>query len=440
MTWGEAGVEAVKNIPSSAIETGKAFVQPFIHPVETGKQVGKLVIGGAEKLMPGKQGQEETFDQFTGMMKDRYGSMENFKKTLAKDPVGVATDIASLFSGAGTAVKAAGTVGKVGKLAKAGETVAKAGSVLDPVNAAKLAISAPARAAAAAIPALKPSRLYQSAAKFSTALTEQQRAKITATALENEILPTISGLYKARALIDDYNTKITALIDEANTTGQRIPIDRLFEGFSDIKENILKTSGEPVKSAKAFDLVESEIRKANEKLGRVDLSPKEAQVMKQRIYKELDKEYSKTTLHPAKAEARMEIASNLKTAIEEIIPEVKQLNAKEGALIELNKAIEKTSARIQNRDILGIGVPIKGTVGGVVGGAAGAGVAVALGLLDTPVIKARLAVLVHRLQTKGIKIDPTHTVYRMGLIEAGELEKREKERKVLAGGKLFFSE
>mgnify|MGYP001586670474 FL=1 len=95
------------------------------------------------------------------------------------------------------------------------------------------------------------------------------------------------------------------------------------------------------------------------------------------------------------------------------------LNKQEGALIELGEALEKAANRITNRDIIGIGVPIKGGLGGVVGGWKGAAGGVAVGLLDTPAIKSKLAIVLNRLKEKGIQVKPTSTAIRLGLFQMG---------------------
>ncbi len=65
---------------------------------------------------------------------DRYGSLDNLKKTTVNDPMGVLTDIASIFTGAGAAAKGAGAVSKVSELSKVGSTLSKVGSTIDPLT------------------------------------------------------------------------------------------------------------------------------------------------------------------------------------------------------------------------------------------------------------------------------------------------------------------
>ncbi|MCK5614459.1 hypothetical protein KAR91_72010, partial [Candidatus Pacearchaeota archaeon] len=74
----------------------------------------------------------------------------------------------------------------------------------------------------------------------------------------------------------------------------------------------------------------------------------------------------------------------------------------DGSLIALRKEIEKSASRISNRDMAGIGVPIKGGAGGVVGGKLGMAIGLGIGLLDTPTIKAKLAIVANSLKKKGV--------------------------------------
>lgn len=110
--------------------------------------VGKLAAGGVEKLIPGEQEHEKQFDGVTQYFADRYGSLENAKKTLINDPVGLALDLASLFSGGGALVKGAGLAAKSEALAKAGGVIQKAGAAIDPVRATAKVVAGTGKAIA----------------------------------------------------------------------------------------------------------------------------------------------------------------------------------------------------------------------------------------------------------------------------------------------------
>ena len=100
--------------------------------------------------------------------------------------------------------------------------------------------------------------------------------------------------------------------------------------------------------------------------------------------------------------------------MEEIVPEIKGLNKKYGPMKDLEESLGKAiSQRIINRDIMGIGLPIKAVAGsgagaamaGGMGAAVGTGVGLVLGIIDTPTVKAALAIMIDRMQKAG-KIVP----------------------------------
>lgn len=108
--------ETISNIPSSTIETGKSFVTPILHPIETGKAIGKTIIGTGQKLVPGRQEYEAYPEAIVKSMVDRYGGIKNIKETFKNDPIGVLADIATLSS-------------------FGGKQIAKAGKFVDPLTA-----------------------------------------------------------------------------------------------------------------------------------------------------------------------------------------------------------------------------------------------------------------------------------------------------------------
>lgn len=126
MTWTDVGKGAYKNLGHSSLNFVKDMVQPFIHPVQTAENVGRLGMGALQKAGIGPGDWDVKYaDAFGKFVKDRYGSIENLKKTLATDPVGFAGDLSSVLTGGETALaRAPGIVGKVGSAAgKVGKAV-----------------------------------------------------------------------------------------------------------------------------------------------------------------------------------------------------------------------------------------------------------------------------------------------------------------------------
>lgn len=167
-SWSDVGSQALTNAPHSAVEFGKSIAQPFIHPVDTAKGLMNLgqglveygnkvpglgsaiaavnpVLGAAHAasrvtdLIGGSSSPPEDHTKYVDAVgkffTDRYGGMENLKKTMATDPVGFLADASAVLSGGGgLAARAPGIVGKIGEVA------ATTGRVADPLTVAGLTV------------------------------------------------------------------------------------------------------------------------------------------------------------------------------------------------------------------------------------------------------------------------------------------------------------
>ena len=414
LTWRDTFVNAAKNVPQSAKEYATNMYQALRHPVDTGEAIGHLFAGIVQKIAPGVQEDEKYANAFAGAMMARYGSVDDFKKTLSQDPVGVITDVASLLMAGGAAVKGVGAGTKVGK---AGAAIEKFGAGLDPLNIHKKIIMNPV--AKTIIRERLPKKLYESGIKFSTTLSRQQKDKLINLGLQEGITPNVKGLTNLRDKIDILNNEIDSLIDTAQQTGRTIPITRLFDGFDDLIDNATLSS-KPQTNINNILNIKKQITSVNKKLARSELTPKEAQKLKRTIYRDLQSYYGKVKNSPASVEAQQKVAMNAKMALEEIVPDIKAVNRRDGDLIELYDAIERASSRIQNRDLIGIGAPIKGTMGGVFAGPGGAAVGVGLGILDRPVVKSMIAIKLNKLRRKGYNIRNVPAAFRLGAVKSGE--------------------
>ena len=138
MEWADVGSQAVKSIPSSAVEFGKNIVQPFIHPIDTAENIKNLGLGVLEKTGIVPAGEHEKYADAVGQfLKERYGGIENVKHTLATDPVGLAADLSTVLTGGGSLLaRAPGVIGKVGEIA------GTVGRTVDPLTAAGAALRA----------------------------------------------------------------------------------------------------------------------------------------------------------------------------------------------------------------------------------------------------------------------------------------------------------
>lgn len=97
MAWEDVGSQAMQNLGPSALEAGKSFVQPFLHPIQTARgiaDIGKGALQHAGIMEPGPE--MEAASAVKQHFVDRYGNTERFKKTLATDPVGSFMDISTI--------------------------------------------------------------------------------------------------------------------------------------------------------------------------------------------------------------------------------------------------------------------------------------------------------------------------------------------------------
>ena len=160
MGLGEMASSAVGNLPGSAWQLAKDVTAPIHSLVETATALGGLAAGGSQRVArstrkmlgveseePGAQ--EGNVDALISFVSERYGGLENIKRTVAEDPAGFLADIAGLAMGGGGAVaKAAGTAGKLGSVAK---KVSQAGRAIDPARLASAGAKRAGRAASTAV-------------------------------------------------------------------------------------------------------------------------------------------------------------------------------------------------------------------------------------------------------------------------------------------------
>lgn len=146
-SWGDVVPEAIAHIPESGAEMALGLWHAITHPIESGEVLVKGAVGALpsvrayEALTP-----EENRNQFLqesintanaigGVYKDRYGSIDALKRTLAEDPVGAAMDLSALFGGAGAVARGVG-------LAKTGATLGAVGHAIDPMRAVTAPVGA----------------------------------------------------------------------------------------------------------------------------------------------------------------------------------------------------------------------------------------------------------------------------------------------------------
>ena len=237
-------------------------------------------------------------------------------------------------------------------------------------------------------------KLYESAMKPSTTLKEAIRDKRVNTALKNEIIVSKKGLAKSKDIIADINNTIKSRIEGASQGLENaVEIDKALEPVADLSAKIFKKNINPSKDMRYVAKYISDVQETRPEF----ISVQDAQAFKQTLNKELDTFYKnlasgKATPPVIEAQTKAAMADGLRAEITTMFPEVATLNAKEGALIELNKSLTQAVNRIRNREI----IPL--LTGIALGTSPSNSVlkALALKAVEHPEVKSRLAIALYK--------------------------------------------
>ncbi len=414
--WLDVVGESISSVPASGKKFAKDTLNTLLNPIETAKGVYGLAAGAVQKLTPGEQEHEQNIDMLVDFMRDRYGSVEGLKKTVASDPVGVLADVASFMVPGGAALKTAGAATKLNVLKTVGNIASKTGTILDPLNVLKGGAKLPFKL----IPKELPSNTYKRAVKFSSKIPMDELNLLVNTALDNEILPTYNGLQKIRSKINVLNKEITDKIQVAASRGEKIRISEFVQGMDELKERFAFDY-----DTKVNNVINSFVKQNSIKSRKLSITPQEAQRLKLEIYDELNNAYNTMSAKPIPTETKMLIAKNIKESLEKIVPEIKQLNANESSLLALRDNIEGRVATLSKGNLINYDKMARSAVGGVFGGKLGASAGLTLGVVSAPTFQAKWALVLNSLRNKGIKITPTRTAIGLGLVLPERMEENE---------------
>ena len=79
---------AISNLGPSARQYGEDIYTAVSDPINTAKSIYELGKSVVELAIPGEQGNEELARGVGKFFAERYGTLENIKRTIASDPVG----------------------------------------------------------------------------------------------------------------------------------------------------------------------------------------------------------------------------------------------------------------------------------------------------------------------------------------------------------------
>jgi hypothetical protein len=382
------------------------------HPFDTEDALLNTAVGGVNKLgrmmgaAPAQTPSEadRAFSAFADNLKQRYGSLDNLKHTAYHDPVGVLADISAILGGASAAARGVGIVADAGGAADLANTARSVGDVAktasDWTNPVALATKPVAKAVDAAGGPLAKS-LYQSALKPARTNTLEEINEMVQTGLNEGINPgSTASLAKVRGLLSDLRSAIQQGIDDRAAQGVTIDPNAVATRVDDMRGRFQTV--DPAKDLAAIDATKQRFldqftppaQPAPQPSGLLGPNGQPlpapppppapvaqpipldvAQAMKTNTNAILSPKMGE--LSTASAEAQKALVRGLKEEIEGVFPEIAGLNARQGALMGLEPAVESAVKRIANKDLIPVGDGVRATLAK---------------LFDDPKLKAKIAI------------------------------------------------
>lgn len=164
----EVAGRAIRNVPSSFAGVVSGLAEAITSPIQTAKTVLDLGAGILQNVLPESvvqtigedKASREVANKVGKFYADRYGSVENAKRAIAEDPVGVLADVSTILTGGAGAVRlgAGGTAlarragvpvpteAITGPLA-VGEQLSRVATAIDPLALAGRGVAATVRGA-----------------------------------------------------------------------------------------------------------------------------------------------------------------------------------------------------------------------------------------------------------------------------------------------------
>jgi len=406
------------NLGSSAVQFAKDVTAPIHSPVKTLEGVTGLFQGMAEKsgFKPANDvSHAQNVDALMDFYKDRYGSIEGFKKTLYEDPVGVMADIATLASGMGAGAKGAqlaATAAKAGKVASGAGAVARGAAAVeaatDPLRLGAKAAAVPLKLAGKALDATSISLTRGALRGGHTTVTDAAKVGNAAETMSAGNIPfSQKGLDEISQTIADLQTRKNDRTNRAGAAGVTVGKQSVMYALGDLYDK-LERQAFPADDLKQIKKVMEDFR------GRYgDQIPADlAESIKEGTYANNRYGGKPAPAHMSATErAEKTIARVLKEELEIQIPELASLNVEQGKLLDL-QGILKTAVN-KHTNSGGFRGTLKKELFSKTGAMKSAGVAVGAGyatsnpalggglaltqaVLSDPAVKQRLAIIINQ--------------------------------------------
>ena len=451
-SWLDVPGLALKNAPASAWRLAQNLGEAVMHPYDTLKAAASVPIGLGHKVVRAFTGdenarpEEAAADALIQYGKDR---ISNPKQTIAYDLVGALADVSTLFTGGAGGAKALATVGKVARLpanvvraleatnaglgaaARAtdplGVVMRTPGAAADAVNAASRRIGWEPPIQGSVYDAAA-RRLYEGALGLNTGFTNNGKARfspaerraIVDTGLEEGLPITPGGFNRTRDRINGLNERVDRAIAEADAAGVKVDPERVAREalWSDARDT-LQAKPTPERDTRIFDNSVAEYLDAHGPFSPTADNTTIAgmQKTKKAAYKANEQRYKNNAAPVAngRVEADMELARQQRLEIGRAIDEAREqgllsdkefaslhdLNAKEGNLIELRDAMERSLQSAAKKPL------IPALLSGALGAASGdLSTGIALGGawqgMKSPWFRSQAALRLHNLGQTGL--------------------------------------
>ena len=256
--------EALSNVGPSAANFYKGLLTAITNPAQTAMGVLDVGAGALQNLLPksvvdlvnqidtnpdAAKRAVETANAVGGLYKDRYGSVEALKNTLATDPVGAASDLSTLFTGGASA-----TARVAPAASKVLTTSAKYTNPLTPVTtAAGYSLALSAKGAGNVVDAITGQRASTRAGNIvRNALTEEGRTPQNLAAAQNALANAQPGTTVRQALADVNLPQVQYLgetVQAKTAPGRKLAVEKAQEADRIAR---LKASTPDLQSAEAM--------------------------------------------------------------------------------------------------------------------------------------------------------------------------------------------
>tara|TARA_R110000851_G_scaffold93507_1_gene203773 strand:+ start:932 stop:2470 length:1539 start_codon:yes stop_codon:yes gene_type:complete len=436
--------KAVLNLGNSALSNAGQMMQDAL-PESVVSNMNRLENTLTGRELPTENAKDyqrpnqEAGEAFAGMLDDRYGSMDALKTTAMEDPAGVLLDLSSILTGGGgAAVKVGGKVGAMG------QKVADVGRFIDPITGA---VKAPVAAIEKFTGKPISTYLYESAMKPSTTLTPDARKNLLETAMDLNARPNVKSVEKLKRQQQGVFDEISEIENSAGAKafGDFVDNSELFTGIPEVAAKYAPPSTTARADLNSIAKVMQDQLDSIEAMGIPGsrLSIDDLTKIKRNIYEKVKFDEGQLAGRMDRPTERTykAIARAAKEQLEIYIPEVKELNKLYGDIAQVQKKLQiPASNRIGNRDVIGIGAPIKAGAGAAASGSVGTAAGVLAGLMDTPSIKASLGINARRAgkvvrdpATSGIlratALAGRYEQYQEAVLADKEERRRERELK-----------